>query len=565
MTEYKAQDTDIVFALDIGTRSVVGIVGTPVGDRLKVLGIEMEEHKNRAMMDGQIDNIQQVADLARIVTERLERQLKVHLEKVCVAAAGRALRTQSGTFALELSDSQPIAAEQISQLETGAVSAAEAALQMDEENRRQFFLVGYTVAQYRLDRYPLSTLLGHGGKTMEADVVATFLPGEVVESLYAAMHLAGLQVASMTLEPIAAMNAAIPAELRLLNLALVDIGAGTTDIAVCRDGSVVGYTMVTLAGDEITEALMRALLVDFRTAEAIKRDLWNGADLHYTDILGVENTTSYAAVYEVIQEPMRRLAEAIAAQVSSVNGGAPSAVFLAGGGSRLRELREEVAQCLGMEERRVSMAGNHYAKSAFSEELDLERPEYATPLGIAISAGLGLLNDSYLVMLNGQPAKLFRSGTLTLRDILLMNGYTYEEILGKSGKSLSVTLDGRRVVLRGEPAAPAVLRLNGEDAPVSAMVHAGDQISFIPARSGADAARTLAELLGRPVRALVNNREAPADTQLKQGDVILTLESPASVAEAAAEPAAPYVSLRTLDIVLNEKPLHLDGKEEGRK
>lgn len=107
-----------------------------------------------------------------------------------------------------------------------------------------------------------------------------------------------------------------------------------------------------------------------------------------------------------------------------------------------------------------------------------------------------------------------------------MNGYTYEEILGKSGKSLSVTLDGRRVVLRGEPAAPAVLRLNGEDAPVSAMVHAGDQISFIPARSGADAARTLAELLGRPVRALVNNREAPADTQLKQGDVILTLESP---------------------------------------
>ena len=114
---------------------------------------------------------------------------------------------------------------------------------------------------------------------------------------------------------------------------------------------------MTLAGDEITEALMRALLVDFRTAEAIKRDLWNGADLHYTDILGVENTTSYAAVYEVIQEPMRRLAEAIAAQVSSVNGGAPSAVFLAGGGSRLRELREEVAQCLGMEERRVSMAG----------------------------------------------------------------------------------------------------------------------------------------------------------------------------------------------------------------
>ena len=82
MAEYQAQDTDLVFALDIGTRSVVGVVGRTVGDRLKILGIEMEEHKSRAMMDGQIDNIQQVADLARIVTERLERQLEVHRGKI---------------------------------------------------------------------------------------------------------------------------------------------------------------------------------------------------------------------------------------------------------------------------------------------------------------------------------------------------------------------------------------------------------------------------------------------------------------------------------------------------
>ena len=83
------------------------------------------------------------------------------------------------------------------------------------------FLVGYTVAQYRLDNYPMNNLQFHTGRRMEADVVATFLPGEVVESLYAAMRAADLQVSSLTLEPIAAMNAAIPAELRLLNLALV--------------------------------------------------------------------------------------------------------------------------------------------------------------------------------------------------------------------------------------------------------------------------------------------------------------------------------------------------------
>ncbi|MFQ9918685.1 MAG: cell division FtsA domain-containing protein [Flavonifractor plautii] len=70
----------------------------------------------------------------------------------------------------------------------------------------------------------------------------------------------------------------------------MDIGAGTSDIAVCRDGSVVGYTMATVAGDEITEALMRACLVDFPTAEAMKLELGRSKSVSFTDILGLEQT-----------------------------------------------------------------------------------------------------------------------------------------------------------------------------------------------------------------------------------------------------------------------------------
>ena len=412
-------------------------------------------------------------------------------------------------------------------MEAGAVSSAEDALQEEgDESRQQFFLVGYTVAQYRLDNYPLNNLQGHSGRQAEVDVVATFLPGEVVESLYASMRAAKLQVASMTLEPIAAMNAAIPAELRLLNLALVDIGAGTTDIAVCRDGSVVGYTMATIAGDEVTEAIMRAFLVDFATAETIKRELREDGDVTYRDILGLENTVSCKEVVSVIQQPMERLAEAIAEQVTQLNHGSPSALFLAGGGSKLSGLREKVANHLKMDVRRVAIAGNNFAKSAYSEELDLENPEYATPLGIAVSAGLSLLNDSYVVTLNGENAKLFRSGVLTLRDILLMNGYNYTDMLGRSGKSLSLTLNGRRMVLRGEPSTPAILTVNGADAALTTVIHAGDHISFTPARSGTDASTSLEELLGRDFsgRVLVNNQEASMRTAIRSGDVILTLD-----------------------------------------
>ena len=579
MADLKAQEKDLIFALDIGTRSVVGVVGRPVGDRLKVLDVEMAEHGKRAMMDGQIDDIRQVGALAKTVTERLESRLGIHMERVCVAAAGRALRTQMGTFTLELPEEQSIDAEQISALEAGAVSAAEEALQSDGGNRRQMFLVGYTVAQYRLDNYPLANLQFHTGRKVEADVVATFLPGEVVESLYAAMREAGLQVASMTLEPIAAMNAAIPAELRLLNLALVDIGAGTTDIALCRDGSVVGYTMATVAGDEVTEAIMRAFLVDFRSAEEIKRALGESGEelIRCRNILGQEERISPAEVFQAIQEPMDRLADAIAKQILSVNGSAPSAVFLAGGGSKLSGLRTRVAEKLEMDENRVAIAGNNFALSVFSEALELERPEYATPLGIAISAGLGLLNDSYVVSLNGQTAKLFRNGVLTLRDILLMNGYSYTDMVGKTGKSLTLTVDGKRVVLRGEPAVPAVLQVNGEDAPLSAVIHAGDHIRFIPARNGESAHRTLDELLGPGFygKALVNNAQVPLGTQLEQGDVILTMRQtpPAGFRQAAAPvepavvaaPAVPKPNIRSgeLHLTLNGEVLTLPAKGDG--
>ena len=607
MKDLRAQEQDLIFALDIGTRSVVGVVGRPSGGRFKALDIEMAEHGSRAMLDGQIDNIHQVGALARTVTDRLEERLGVRLERVCVAAAGRALRTQSGSFTMDISEEKTISAETISRLEAGALSAAEDALQMEDEARRQFFMVGYTVAQYRLDNYPLASLLDHNGQKAEADVVATFLPGEVVESLYAAMRTAGLQVSSLTLEPIAAMNAAIPAELRLLNLALVDIGAGTTDIAVCRDGSVTGYTMATIAGDEITEAIMRTFLVDFQTAEEMKRNLRPGEDVCYTDILGLENTAAFEELYAAIQEPMGRLAEAIAVQVTELNGGAPSALFLAGGGSKLEGLREKVAASLGMDERRVAIAGNNFAKSAFADEMDLNNPEYATPLGIAISAGLGLLNDSYVITLNGETAKLFRSGTLTVRDILLMNGYTYADMLGRSGKNLGVTLNGRRMVLRGEPAAPAILRVNGEEAAINAVVHAGDSIRFQPARSGRDAAKTLGELLGKDFsgRVLLNNREGDRKAPLRQGDVILTLEGPAGLIpplpeqpeqpektapqpepdapppaplpEEKAEPVSkeppqpeppkpvkPRIRKREVEILLNGKPVVLPPKENGQ-
>ena len=547
MTKRKPQDSGLIFALDIGTRSIIGVAGRVVEERFQVLAIEKEEHGKRAMLDGQIEDIAQVAKVARRVTDRLEEKLDCKLERVCVAAAGRALRTEQGSYTLEFPEVTRITNDAIGRLESGAVAAAESKLDQGQEGERRYYLVGYTVASYYLDRYPMSTLRNHNGQLLEATVVATFLPREVVESLYAVMKASGLEVSSLTLEPIAALNAAIPADLRLLNLVLADIGAGTSDIAVCRDGTVVGYTMATIAGDEITEELMRRFLVPFATAERMKMEM-DAQSVTYRDVLGMEQSIPGAQVRETVQQPARALAQEIAQRVVALNGGAPSALFLAGGGSKLEGLLELVADALEMDGSRVALAGNNYELTAFSDSYELNDPELATPLGIAVSAGLGLISDSYRIMLNGKPARLFRSGALTVLELLMMNGYNSVDLLGRTGKNLSVTVDGQRMLFRGEPAFPCVLKLNGTEAAPSAVVYAGDSIEFTPATSGASAKRTLKDLLGADFTGgvTVNGRLADLDTLLNTGDQIVTSSQPIRMPRpSVSQPSPPPEPPRT--------------------
>lgn len=487
---------DYVFALDIGTRSVIGIVGVMQGEMLHIEAIETVEHSKRAMIDGQIEDIEQVSNVAKLVKERLEKRLGYPLQHVCVAAAGRALKTQQASFEIELKESQVIDEELISRLEAGAIGEAERRFdpKEDEENPHVFYLVGYSVVQYYLDDYPISNLLEHKGQRIRVDVIATFLPREVVDSLYTTMHKTGLDVSSLTLEPIAAINAAIPQDLRLLNLALVDIGAGTSDIAISRDGGVVGYTMATVAGDEITEAIVKAYLVNFLTAEQIKLKMGGEEDITFKDILGFEHTVTPQEVLNEIHPVMRSLCSEIAARIIEVNGAPTSAVFLVGGGSKLPGMCGCVAEFLKLDSKRVAIGGNNFTLHVDSPDYDITGPEFATPLGIAISAALNLINDSFSITLNGSKAKLFRSGRLSILDVLLMNGYSYNQLISRSGKSLMIHLNGSKKVFYGEHPVNAVITVNGAEANISTLVQAGDDVKFQPAKPGEDAHPTLDDI-----------------------------------------------------------------------
>lgn len=535
------ENQELIFALDIGTRSVIGVVGYAEKNGLHVLAVERQDHGTRAMVDGQIQDISLVSGAAMAVKERLEKKVGQPLHSVCVAAAGRSLKTQRADYEIILPDVQTLDSELIARLETGAINRAEQAFDENgDESDRLYYLVGYSVTGYELDHYPMTTLLDHRGKQIKASVIATFLPSEVVESLCTSMRKAGLEVASLTLEPIAAMNLIIPPQLRLLNLALVDIGAGTSDIAVSQGGSVVGYTMATVAGDEITETLMKQYLLDFDTAEQVKLAISSGEQITFQDILGVEHSISADEVEQATEESARVLCQEICAGVRALNGGAPSALFLVGGGSQLTKLREYVEQEMQMEPSRVAVGSANLRKLVWTDEeiCDLTSPDLATPLGIALSAAQQLTGNGLHILVNGKRANLFRSERLSIRDVLMMNGYRYRDFIGRTGQSVSFMLNGERRVIRGTQSSPAELTRNGEAATLSDHVHAGDSICFTPAISGTDASPRLCDILPElsdetvwladeqvpmGLVAQINGQFVPRDTALVSGDEIDTL------------------------------------------
>ena len=172
-----------------------------------------------------------------------------------------------------------------------------------------------------------------------------------------------------------------------------------------------------------------------------------------------------------------------------------------------------------MDGNRVTIAGNYFQTNAFSEEYDLNNPEYATPLGILISSGLNLINDSFRVTLNNKPAKLFRSGSFTALNLLMMNGYNFRDIMGRPGLNLTVMVNGTRKVFLGTASDPASLFINQREGKLSDVIHAGDQIEFIPASRGVSAKACLGDIEGaRECEEItLNGRHVSLDTELKTG------------------------------------------------
>ncbi len=482
----KPENEQYVFGLDIGTRSIVGTVGYRIDiDKFAVVSQHVREHETRAMLDGQIHDIKRVAGTIKQVKEECEKSLGIELKQVCIAAAGRVLRTLDTHIDMVFEEERETKDEDVANLLSLGVEKAYREFNEKENSDIKFYCVGYSVVKYYLNRNPIGNLVGHKAHQISADIIATFLPDDVVDGLYRSVELAGLEVANLTLEPIAAISVAIPEKYRMLNIALVDVGAGTSDISITKDGSIVAYGMIPMAGDAITDVIAKHCLVDFDMAEKIKRASDTDDSIEYEDIMGLPQTISRQEVLDVIKDTVEEEARLVADEIKRLNGDKPvSAVFVVGGGGIITGYTEKLSKELNIVKERVALRGKEVMGNIEFLDENADRSSLmVTPIGICLNY-FEHSNNLVYVNFNGKRMKMYDNGHVSVVDVAMQAEFPNDGLFPKRGKALTYSVNGKSKIAKGELGEAAVITVNGKPADLTALVKMNDKIVIKESTAG---------------------------------------------------------------------------------
>lgn len=510
MSEAMKFPGQLVFGLDIGTRSIVGTVGYRVGEKFYVVAQSIREHDTRSMLDGQIHDIYKVGKTIGEVKAELEEKLGRQLKDVCIAAAGRVLRTVTVRVDQELEADKEIGGEDIYAIDSMGVEKAYEEFSQNNEMDMKFYCVGYSVVRYYMNGYTIGNLEGHKARSIGADIIATFLPEDVVDGLYKAVGVAGLEVVNLTLEPIAAIRVAIPEMYRMLNIALVDVGAGTSDISITKDGSIIAYGMIPIAGDSLTEVIAKHCLVDFATAEHIKRETGVKDQIEYKDIMGLTQTITTEEVENVTAQVIEDMTKQVADKIRELNGDkSVSAVFVVGGGGKLPGYTQALAKQLDIQKERVAVRGEEVMMNIeFLDQAAQRDSLMVTPIGICLSF-YEQSNNFIFVYFNEQRIKIYDNNKVAVVDAAMQAEFPNDGLFPKRGKELNYFVNGKQRITRGELGEAAVITVNGNEADIYAPIHANDQIKVVESTAGEPAKLDINQLpeFGSTMRVEVNDKK----------------------------------------------------------
>jgi len=373
------ESKNLIVGLDIGTSKIVALVAelTPEG-RLEILGLGSQE--SRGLKKGVVVNIEATVDSVSRVIQEVELMADCKVREVYTGIAGSHVRSfnSNGMVAIKDKEVAPMDVERV--IETAKAMPIPADQQILHILTQEFIIDGQDGV-----REPI----GMSGVRLEVKVHIVTGAVSAAQNIVKCVRRCGLEVLDLVLQPLASSYAVLSEDERDLGACLVDIGGGTTDIAVFTQGAIRHTAVIPIAGDQITNDIAMALRTPTQEAEEIK--LRHGVALaqladsqQLIEVPGIGDRPprklSRQALADVIEPRVSELFELVQAELrrSGYEELLSSGVVLTGGSAVLRgmvELGEEVFHMpvrIGVPKYDGSLADV------------VQHPRYATAMGLLL-------------------------------------------------------------------------------------------------------------------------------------------------------------------------------------
>lgn len=368
-TAHKIKPENILLALDIGTEFVKAVIAEKTNDdNLNIIGVGKEHQNMGNMYAGAIADIQAVVSTCEKALSRAEEMAGVVSKTCVVGIAGELIKGNTRTVRYRRKDSnKPITDNEMQQIiqkvqeKAGEQAKQEIALETDNPEV-EVRLINSAIVSLSIDGYKVSNPIGFKGSDLMIQFYTAFAPLVHISAIEKVCAELNLDLLAVAVEPFAVCRACLGNELESNFSAIVmDIGGGTTDIAVVDDGGVEGTKMFGIGGRSFTHQIASRTGLDYDTAEAVKLQI-GGVSLDQLTLMHRDETVAEAERRNEIQtilstpERAKKINEAISDNIEVWLGGVtvaledfpliealPTKILLCGGGAGLSALQEKLA------------------------------------------------------------------------------------------------------------------------------------------------------------------------------------------------------------------------------
>ncbi len=251
---------DLIVGLDIGTSKIIAVVGEITQEgALEVVGVGM--HESSGMKKGMVVNIDATVGAIQRALEEAELMADCKIREVYTGIAGSHIKGANANGMVKIKDKEVSQAD----IERVVETASSIALPGDQK------ILHILEQEFSIDgQEGIKKPLGMSGMRLEVEIHIVTGAVAAVQNIMKCVHRCGLEVRELILQPLASSKAVLADDEKDLGVCLVDIGGGTTDVAVFTGGAIRHTAVIPIAGDQITNDIAMALRTPTRDAEDIK-------------------------------------------------------------------------------------------------------------------------------------------------------------------------------------------------------------------------------------------------------------------------------------------------------